>query len=64
LKHKAGAASGLFQMMRNLGGAIGTAVVKTFFAKREQFHSAIINEHVSPLEPATHNRLAELQQSA
>src|SRR5271154_6380059 len=58
----AGAASGLFNMMRNLGGAIGTAAVETFFTKREQFHSAIINEHVSLLEPATRNRLAYLQQ--
>jgi DHA2 family multidrug resistance protein len=59
---EAGAASGLFNMMRNLGGAIGTAAVETFFTKREQFHSAIINEHVSLLEPATRNRLAYLQQ--
>ena len=59
---EAGAASGLFNMMRNLGGAIGTAAVETFFTKREQFHSAIINEHVSLLEPATRNRLADLQQ--
>src|ERR1700723_8997 len=58
----AGAASGLFNMMRNLGGAIGTAAVETFFTKREQFHSAIINEHVSLLEPATRNRLVDLQQ--
>ena len=42
--------------------AIGTPAVETFFTKREQFHSAIINEHVSLLEPATRNRLADLQQ--
>jgi MFS transporter, DHA2 family, multidrug resistance protein len=59
---EAGAASGLFNMMRNLGGAIGTAAVETFFTKREQFHSAIINQHVSLLEPATRGRLVELQQ--
>jgi DHA2 family multidrug resistance protein len=57
-----GAASGLFNMMRNLGGAIGTAVIQTFFTKREQFHSFIIGEHVSLFEPATRNRLADLQQ--
>ena len=58
---EAGAASGLFNMMRNLGGAIGTAAIETFFTKREQYHSFIINQHVSLLEPATRNRLAELQ---
>jgi DHA2 family multidrug resistance protein len=60
--HEAGAASGLFNMMRNLGGAIGTAAIETFFTKREQFHSFIISDHVSLLEPATRNRLADLQQ--
>jgi MFS transporter, DHA2 family, multidrug resistance protein len=59
---EAGAASGLFNMMRNLGGAIGTAAVETFFTKREQFHSFIINAHVSLLQPATRERIAELQQ--
>jgi DHA2 family multidrug resistance protein len=48
--------------LRNLGGAFGTAAIETFFTKREQFHSAIINEHVSLLEPATRDRLVYLQQ--
>src|SRR5438105_8490804 len=59
---EAGAASGLFNMMRNLGGAIGTAAIETFFTKREQFHSAMITPQVSWLEPATRSRIAELQQ--
>jgi DHA2 family multidrug resistance protein len=59
---EARAASGLFNMLRNLSGAIGTAAVETFFTKREQYHSFIINAHVSPLEPATQTRLASLQQ--
>jgi DHA2 family multidrug resistance protein len=59
---EAGGASGLFNMMRNLGGAIGTAAVGTFFTKREQFHSAIITPEVSLVDPATRSRLDELQQ--
>ncbi len=58
----AGGASGIFNMMRNLGGAIGTAVLETFYTKREQYHSFIINQHVSLLEPATRSRLAGMQQ--
>jgi DHA2 family multidrug resistance protein len=61
-RSEAGAASGLFNMMRNLGGAIGTAAVETFFTKREQFHSAIITPQASLVEPATRARLASLQQ--
>lgn len=60
--NEAGAASGLFNMLRNLGGAIGTAAIETFFTKREQYHSFIINAHVSLLDPATQMRLATQQQ--
>jgi MFS transporter, DHA2 family, multidrug resistance protein len=61
-QEEAGAASGLFNMLRNLGGAIGTAAIETFFTKREQYHSFVINAHVSQLQPATQARLATLQQ--
>ncbi len=54
-------ASGLFNMLRNLGGAIGIAALETFLTKREQFHSAVIDQHVSVLQPATRERLASLQ---
>ncbi len=59
---EAGGASGLFNMLRNLGGAIGTAALETFFTKREQYHSFIINAHVSLLQPATQERLSAMQQ--
>lgn len=63
LPAEAGAASGLFNMLRNLGGAIGTAAIETFFTKREQYHSFVINSQVSLLQPATQERLHSLQQS-
>jgi DHA2 family multidrug resistance protein len=59
---EAGGASGLFNMLRNLGGAIGTAALETFFTQREQYHSFIINARVSLLQPATRTRLDSLQQ--
>ena len=60
--NEAGAASGLFNMLRNLGGAVGTAAIETFVTKREQYHSFIINAHVSLLQPSTVKRLSSLQQ--
>jgi DHA2 family multidrug resistance protein len=59
-REHAGSASALFNMIRNLGGAIGIAVLQTFLTKREQFHSVIITSQVSLLDPATRERLAGL----
>jgi DHA2 family multidrug resistance protein len=56
----AGSASALFNMMRNLGGAIGIAGLQTFLTKREQFHSNILTHSVSLFEEATRARLAQL----
>jgi DHA2 family multidrug resistance protein len=58
----AGSASGLFNMMRNLGGAVGIAVLQTFVTKREQYHSNVLMQSVSLLEQATRNRLDQLTQ--
>jgi DHA2 family multidrug resistance protein len=58
----AGSASSLFNMLRNLGGAIGIATVQTFETNREKFHSAIMTPQVSLLDPATQQRLAAMQQ--
>jgi MFS transporter, DHA2 family, multidrug resistance protein len=43
----AGTASGLSNMLRNLGGAVGTATLATVLTKREQFHSNIIGQSVT-----------------
>jgi MFS transporter, DHA2 family, multidrug resistance protein len=58
----AGSASSLFNMMRNLGGAVGIAVLQTFLTKREQYHSNVLMQSVSLLEQATRNRLDQLTQ--
>ena len=58
----AGSASALFNMMRNLGGAIGIAALQTLLTKREQYHSNVLSASVSLLEQATRNRLDQLTQ--
>jgi DHA2 family multidrug resistance protein len=61
-RENAGSASAMFNMMRNLGGSVGIAVLETFVAKREQFHSSIITARVSLLDDATRQRIASLQE--
>jgi DHA2 family multidrug resistance protein len=56
----AGAASGLFNMTRNLGGAIGIAVLQTLITKREQFHSNVLMHSVSEFNEATRQRISDL----
>ncbi len=56
----AGSASALFNMMRNLGGAVGIASLQTFLSKREQFHSNILTNSVSVFEEATRDRVARM----
>jgi DHA2 family multidrug resistance protein len=60
-RENAGSASAMFNMMRNLGGSIGIAVLETFVTKREQFHSSVMTAHVSLLDEATRQRIASLQ---
>jgi DHA2 family multidrug resistance protein len=56
-KEQAGSASGLFNMLRNLGGSVGIAVLSTFLTVREQFHSARLGEAVSMYNLETQQRV-------
>ncbi len=60
-REQAASASAMFNMMRNLGGSVGIALLETLLTKREQFHSAIINPSVSLLNEATRRRLDMMQ---
>lgn len=56
-KEQVGSASGLFNVLRNLGGAVGIATLATFLSLRQQFHSSHIVEKVSAYNPFTTERL-------
>lgn len=57
---EAGAASGLSNMMRNLGGAVGTAALSTILTKREQFHSNIIGQSITLTRDEVRARLEQM----
>jgi MFS transporter, DHA2 family, multidrug resistance protein len=50
----------VFNMLRNLGGAFGTAMLATIVTKREQFHSNVIGSDVTLFRDSVRERLNEL----
>ena len=56
----AAAASGISNMLRNLGGAIGTALLATVITKREQFHSNIIGQSVTLGREEVRTRISQM----
>jgi MFS transporter, DHA2 family, multidrug resistance protein len=59
---EAGSASGLFNMMRNMGGSIGIACLATLLTNREQFHSNRLGDGVSLYNPETQQRIEQMTQ--
>jgi DHA2 family multidrug resistance protein len=59
-RENASSASSLFNMMRNLGGAIGIAFLQTALTKREQYHSNMLGQSVSTFDEATRGRIDRL----
>jgi MFS transporter, DHA2 family, multidrug resistance protein len=53
-----GNASGLYNLMRNLGGSIGIAFVTTMLARGAQAHQSLMVGHLAPDNPAFAQQLA------
>src|SRR4029077_4387486 len=47
-----GNASGIYNLMRNLGGSFGIALVGTFLDRRAQIHQALMVAHMTPYDTA------------
>ncbi len=47
-KEEMGNASGIFNLLRNLGGSFGVAVSSTLLSQRAQVHQTFLVEHVTP----------------
>jgi len=48
-QEKMGNATGIFNLMRNLGGSFGIATATTLLSRRTQFHQSRLVEHLTPL---------------
>lgn len=53
-----GNATGIYNLMRNLGGSFGIALVGTFLDRRAQMHQAMMVGNLTPFDPAYGHQLA------
>jgi DHA2 family multidrug resistance protein len=59
---QAGGASALFNMMRNLGGSVGIAMMSTMASQRETYHFSMISDHMSVNNPHVNAWLGQVGQ--
>jgi DHA2 family multidrug resistance protein len=57
-KEKIGNGSGIFNLMRNLGGSIGISISTTFLVRMTQVHQSNLVSHMTPYDPVFQQRLA------
>jgi DHA2 family multidrug resistance protein len=55
-----GNATGIFNLMRNVGGSFGIAGVTTMLARGAQVHQAAMVQHLTPYDPVFQQRLKEM----
>jgi DHA2 family multidrug resistance protein len=57
-----GNASGIFNLLRNLGGSFGVAFCTTVLARRTQLHQTFLAEHITPYNPSFQHYYHQIQQ--
>ena len=55
-----GNATGIYNLMRNVGGSFGIAAVTTMLARGAQTHQAAMVSHLTPYDPVFQQRLSEM----
>lgn len=59
-KNRVQDASGLYNLMRNLGGAIGLATINTYIIDNAKINSAILGERIVNISPLTQSTLQQM----
>jgi DHA2 family multidrug resistance protein len=58
-----GNASGIFNLMRNVGGSVGISLVTTFAVRRAQYHQNNLVSDLTPYDPAYQSSVQTLANS-
>ena len=56
-----GNASGVFNLMRNVGGSVGVSLLTTFLIRRSQANQSSLVSHLTPWDPDYQQKLQEIQ---
>lgn len=59
-----GNATGMYNLLRNIGGSVGIALSATMLTRLAQFHQANLVGHVNQYNPLLQTRLRELTEAA
>ncbi len=62
-KLEMGNATGIFNLLRNIGGSVGIAIAATLLSRLSQFYQTVLVSHVSPTNPQFQMRFNDLQQT-
>jgi DHA2 family multidrug resistance protein len=62
-RHDMGNATGMFNLLRNIGGSVGIAMAATLLARYSQFYQNMLAANITPYSATFQQRLAELKQS-
>jgi DHA2 family multidrug resistance protein len=58
-----GNATGMFNLLRNIGGSVGIAMAATLLARYEQFYQTTLSAHVNPYNPVWQMRFEGLKEN-
>ncbi|HYB69142.1 MAG TPA: DHA2 family efflux MFS transporter permease subunit, partial [Candidatus Bathyarchaeia archaeon] len=62
-REQMGGATGIYNLMRNLGGSVGISVATTLLARRAQVHQNVMVARMTPYDPVYQQRLEALRRT-
>jgi DHA2 family multidrug resistance protein len=63
-KEEMGNATGMFNLLRNIGGSVGIALCATQLARLSQSYQSVLVAHVNPYNLASQDRISALSHAA
>ncbi len=60
-REQIGNATGIYSLMRNIGGSIGISAVTTMLARGAQYHQAVLVNHMGPHDPMFQHRFTQIR---